>query len=82
MWRKLSTLPVPYMRRSVLCGHTIFHVRVLKVMSLWYLQENEHVVDKALKKFSSVFKLVYAFPEWKHRGHTVFPTGTTLLLIL
>ena len=32
-------------------------------------------MDKALKKFSMSFQLEYAIPDWKHRGHTVFPTG-------
>ena len=44
-------------------------------ISLSTLQENEFVVNKALKKFSESFKLEYAIPDWKHRGHRVFPTG-------
>ena len=32
-------------------------------------------MEKALKKFMKDFKLEYTLPNWKHRGHTVFPTG-------
>ena len=49
---------------------------VLRVpIETYILQENECVVEKALRRFSASFKLLYALPEWKHRGHNIFPMG-------
>ena len=58
-----------------MCIVCTIYVYIVCIVSILMFQENELVVKKALKKFAESYKLEYAIPDWKHRGHTVFPTG-------
>ena len=39
-------------------------------------------MNKAIQRFSKKFKLIYDFPEWKHRGHNLcFPGGEFMMVL-
>ena len=72
-------------------GHQELHKSVMRVYHVmigilclltgifFVFQENEYVVESALKEFHSSFELQHILPQWEQRGLPVFGGGEYFL---